>query len=154
MTHPADPDQMDDRLRRQAERLQALLGRLVRPPEEQVLSEVELSHREVRLLMALGEKGEAIMSNLASVLNAPQSTVTRMVDRLAMKGLVEHLRSEQDRRIVVVRATTKAKSLGEAFHRHRFEISRRMLEPLSPGEREILLELMHKLAHSRTEGQV
>jgi DNA-binding MarR family transcriptional regulator len=87
------------------------------------------------------------MTDLAAVLGTPLSTTTRMVDRLETKNLIERLRSEQDRRIVVVRNSARGQMFYDTFQRHHFELARRMLEPLSFGEREILLELMEKLTH-------
>jgi DNA-binding MarR family transcriptional regulator len=117
------------------------------PPTEPPtgLADIELSPREFNVLFALGDKGEMIMTDLAAALRAPLSTVTRIVDRLEGKGLVERSRSDEDRRIVIVKQGEKAKILHESFLQHQHEIARRMLEPLSAGEREILLELMDKL---------
>ena len=139
---------LDERLKHQAERLEALLDTLVKPPGEHEIPDIELSHREVRLLIALDQKGEAIMSDLAAALRSPLSTVTRMVDRLETKGLAERSRPEHDRRVVIVRPSARARVLSAAFHRHQFRIACRMLEPLSPAERELLLELMAKMSSS------
>lgn len=136
---------VDARLWHQAGQLEALLAKLVKIPKDHALSDIELSHREVRLLFALGARAEMTMTDLAAELDAPLSTVTRMADRLETKGLIERLRSVEDRRIVLIRGSERGRQMYAAFERHHFEMARRMLEPLSPGEREILLELMEKL---------
>jgi DNA-binding MarR family transcriptional regulator len=126
----------------------------LKPPSGHPFSELELSAREIQLLKAvwekaeMTEKGEMIMSDLASVLESPLSTITRMVDRLERKGLIERFRCEKDRRIVLVRYTDQGQMLRDCFLQHHFEMARRILEPLSLGEREILLELMGKMVNA------
>jgi DNA-binding MarR family transcriptional regulator len=146
------PDEtLDSRIKKQVILLQSQLTKLLKPPSGHPFSELELSVREVHLLRAIwergeiAERGEMIMSDLASVLESPLSTVTRMVDRLEGKGLVERFRCEKDRRIVLVRYTDKGHMLRECFLQHHFDMARRILEPLSLGEREMLLELIGKM---------
>ena len=142
-----------DQQGRQARTLRGLLMRLLEPPgdsNEHPLSDVELSPREVKVLMTLGEKGETIMSELANTLHVPLSTATRIIDRLNTKKLVERSRSDQDRRIVVVRPSAKGRSMHEGFRETQLVMASRMLEPLSGGEREILLELIAKMVHGLT----
>jgi DNA-binding MarR family transcriptional regulator len=141
----------DERSRRQANQLRVFLSKLADDSDEQVLPDVELSFREVRLMRALGERREMTMTDLAGVIRAPLSTVTRMVDRLESKGLAERFRSAEDRRIVVVRIAMKGQELCQLVERFHLDIARRMLEPLTPGEREILLELIAKMFRSKAD---
>jgi len=134
------------RFARQAVQLQAILLGLLQPPSEHVFPELALSFREISLLHTLRGRPEMIMTDLATMLRLPLSTVTRMVDRLEKMKLVERARSEQDRRLVLVKTSDKAMLLFAEFEKMQLEVARRILEPLSHGEREILLELMMKLA--------
>ena len=138
----------DHRIKEQARTLQALLARLLDPPmdtETHPLPDVELSPREIKVLLLLGDRSEMMMTDLASALHAPLSTVTRIVDRLEKKRMVARFRSDQDRRIVIVKEAEKGRALHNAIRSTQFAMSERMLRPLSNGEREILLELMAKL---------
>jgi DNA-binding MarR family transcriptional regulator len=142
------PEMADNRIKEQARTLQALLGRLLEPPidpDGHPLPDVELSPREIKVLLLLGDRSEMIMTDLASALHAPLSTVTRIVDRLEKKRLVARFRSDQDRRIVIVKEAEKGRLLHNAIRSTQLAMSERMLHPLSNGEREILLELMAKL---------
>jgi len=130
--------------KKQAARLQRLLFRLLRFPKDHALADVELSQREVRLLIALGEEALG-MTELAARLDAPVSTVTRRVDRLVEKGLVERARPENSRRSVVVRTTPRGLALYSSCEQHHLEMARAMLSPLTPAERGMLLELMEKM---------
>jgi len=114
-----------------------------RPPT--AASEVELSPQELRVIMTLGRKGVTIMSDLARALSLALSTATNTVDKLVTKELVERTRVDEDRRIVQIGLSDKGKRLHDAFHDCRLAMCRNMLEPLSPAEREIFLELMTKM---------
>src|ERR1035441_3827881 len=97
-----------------------------------------MSPREVKAVLLLGVHGQMIMTDLAAALHAPLSTVTRIVDRLENKRMVERARSEEDPREVVVRAGEKGRILHEIIQQSRMEMASRMLAPLTQGEREIL----------------
>lgn len=145
-----DIDKSDARLKRQARTLQALIALLMEHPMEpgdHPLPDVELSPREIKVLLLLGERSEMIMTDLATALRAPLSTVTRIVDRLESKQMVERFRSDEDRRIVIVKEADKGKLLRGRFRNSQLEMAARMLSPLSNGEREILLELLGKLSY-------
>lgn len=145
---PSPSDPMDARLKEQAQELQALLSQLLEPPLDPLtnrLADVEMSPREVKTVLLLGVHGQMIMTDLAAALHAPLSTVTRIVDRLENKRMVERARSEEDRRVVVVRAGEKGRILHEIIQQSRMDMASRMLAPLTHGEREILLELIGKL---------
>ena len=145
---PGPPQPVDARLEEQAKELQALLLQLLEPPFDPLtnrLPDVEMSPREVKAVQLLGVHGQMMMTDLAAALHAPLSTVTRIVDRLENKRMVERARSEEDRRVVVVRAGEKGRILHEIIRQSRMDMARRMLAPLTQGEREILLELIGKL---------
>lgn len=139
---------VDTRTQQQARELQALLAQLMGPPLDPQLAslpEIELSPREVNALILLGDKGQMTMTDLASLLQSPLSTVTRIMDRLEAKGLAERYRSEEDRRVVMVESSQKGKTLHNAVRESQLAMAERMLQPLTAGEREILLELIAKL---------
>jgi len=96
-------------------------------------------------LVVLGRKGATIMSELAGVLDVPLSTTTHTIDKLVAKGLVDRTRLDEDRRIVQVGLSERGQELHRSFLDMRLAIGRSMLEALSPGEREIFLELMAKI---------
>ena len=144
-------------LNKQAKTLQTSLALLLEPPMgpgHQPLPDVELSPREIKVLMLLGENGETIMTELAAGLPVPLSTLTRIVDRLERKQLIERFRSAEDRRIVIVREAAQGKLLRGIFRGSQLDLAARMLTPLSNGEREILLELLQKLTRGLEAGKL
>jgi len=122
-----------------------LYRRLVsRRPPPQPGSDTEVSRSETRAIMVLGD-GSAMMSDLAGDLNLALSSATSLVDKLVGKGLAERTRVDEDRRVVQVRLSEKGKLVYNAFLEAQLAMGRSMLEALSPGEREIFLELMAKM---------
>jgi DNA-binding MarR family transcriptional regulator len=105
----------------------------------------EVSREEIRAMIILHSAGKIIMSSLAEALGVPLSTATHTVDRLVAKGLAVRNRSDEDRRVVQVEMSEHGKKLQDAFRVKRGEMARSWLAPLSPGEREIFLELMDKI---------
>lgn len=138
----------------QTSRLYALLTELFsKPPSPESFPEVELSHREARILDGLHRNGPQTMSALAAQMAMPLSTLTRVVDRMRQKELIERVRTPEDRRVVQIGLSKRGCSVGEHFDDCKRQLVRTMLEPLSLGEREILLELMAKLvAASNRQG--
>jgi MarR family transcriptional regulator, organic hydroperoxide resistance regulator len=122
---------------------------LTRPGKEEECAP-EMSREEMRTLIVLGTAGRVTMTSLADGLGVPLSTATHTIDRLVAKSLAVRTRSEQDRRIVHVEISDLGKTLQANLRVKHLAMARSWLEPLSPGEREIFLELMGKITqHAR-----
>lgn len=76
------------------------------------------------VLGILSHHGEMKISELSKAVHLSNSTVSGIVDRLEKQQLVIRTRSEDDRRIVYVKASPKA----EAFHEDHRDIVRKKLE--------------------------
>lgn len=66
------------------------------------LSTVELSYPQVLVLYALLEKGTISIGGLSQHLKISQGVMSRTVDRMVAKGLVDRVRDSKDRRVVLV----------------------------------------------------
>lgn len=66
------------------------------------LSTVELSYPQVLVLYALLEKGTTTIGGLSQHLKISQGVISRTVDRMVEKGLVDRARDSEDRRVVRV----------------------------------------------------
>jgi DNA-binding MarR family transcriptional regulator len=80
----------------------------------------ELSYAQCGLLFALEASGECSASELAALADVAPATATQMLDHLAAGGFVERVRSERDRRIVLVSLTARGSEL-VAARRSRYE---------------------------------
>ena len=73
----------------------------------------ELTLPQMLVLTALSEDGTMPISRLARYIGSANSTVSGIVDRLEKMGLVERIRSEEDRRVIYVGLTTKYRAKKE-----------------------------------------
>jgi len=65
------------------------------------------SKNEVLIFWLLYRKKEVNMSEIAEYIHVPLNTATGIVSRMEKSGLVERMRSEQDKRIVLIRFSSK-----------------------------------------------
>ncbi|MCM0646999.1 MarR family transcriptional regulator [Clostridium swellfunianum] len=73
--------------------------------------ELNLTRPQGMLLGTLAHQGEMKVSELSESLGLSNSTVSGILDRLENQGLVERIRSKEDRRVVYVKIT-------EEFRKH------------------------------------
>jgi DNA-binding MarR family transcriptional regulator len=107
---------------------------------------VELSPPDVKAFAVLADNGSVTMSDYAKAMGTPLSTASHAVERLVAKGIAVRSHAETDRRVVRVQLSGKGKKMERMFKQVRLEMGRDMLACLTPGEREIFLELMVKIA--------
>ena len=96
------------------------------------------------ILLQLFRKPGIGPTEIARVLGVPATTTTSATDRLVRQGLIERARPETDRRAVSLSLTPEGHVLMDvilrAFNGHFAEI----LRPLTPQERDTLIELLQK----------
>lgn len=80
----------------------------------------QFSYAQFGLLFGLADEPEMSARRLAEVADLSPATVTQMLDHLEAVGLVARIRSEQDKRIVLVSLTEPGRKL-IASRRIRFE---------------------------------
>jgi DNA-binding MarR family transcriptional regulator len=73
----------------------------------------ELSYAQYGLLFRLFEEGTASAGELADLAALSPATATQMLDSLAKAGLVERVRSEFDKRVVLSSLTERGRELVE-----------------------------------------
>lgn len=94
---------------------------------EKVVQAAGLTPQQHQVLVALraAENGELSIGELADTLLLQPHSVSGLADRLQTVGLVERIRSEDDRRVVTLRLTVKARQLMTSLSRtHRDELLR------------------------------
>jgi DNA-binding MarR family transcriptional regulator len=106
-----------------------------------------LTSYEVLLFLAGAPDRRLRMSELAASLLLSQSGATRLVDRLARRGLVRRERCETDGRgFYAVLTPGGAELLAEARPTHLGGVRRLFLERLSAGELAVLAAVWERLA--------
>ncbi len=106
-----------------------------------------LSVSQAYALRALGE-GPLTMGALASALHLSVSAVTRVVDPLAGRGLVERHRDEGDRRICRVAMTAAGRRLWRRIHGELVDADREVLRRIDASERETVIRAIRDLSRS------
>jgi len=105
-----------------------------------------LSKLNLHVLMLLDHHGPLPMSRLAALVDVSVSNMTGIVDRLEQHAMVERVRDDRDRRLVLVRATPTGASRCEEVEGLRRANLRRLIGTLDGRERAVVLKAAQALA--------
>jgi len=136
-------------LKTQTERMQRLTKELLRRYQMRDRNEIAccgITVSQCYALDALGEHGEMTMVQLAGKLYVDKSTVTRVVDPLVARGLVERRYGEQDRREILARLTSAGSKLHQEIVASLQVSQREILERIPSPKREQVLESLEILS--------
>ncbi|NOX64130.1 MAG: MarR family transcriptional regulator [Chloroflexi bacterium] len=112
----------------------------------QQLSELGLTVPQYFVLSTLLDLGgRSSMGELSRKTHQVSATMTGIVDRLVRDGLVERVRGEQDRRLVIVEITPAGRELVEKAGKLAWESMGGVLETLSPREQEVAEKVIDSL---------
>lgn len=75
----------------------------------------EMKTIELYILLYVALKGPQSMSSLAREYSMTKSNITVLVDDMERKGLLARVRSEEDRRVIMITLTDSGKSFFESF---------------------------------------
>lgn len=141
MTTPIDPEQL-----KEARDFILFLGKTMRRCSHQFEREKDISQLDIMLLYTLLKKGPLPVKEIAANLpGVTLSSLTRLLDRLEKHDYVRRAIDPKDRRSFVISLTQQAKDLTAEGSTMMDHVARGMLEPLSPAERLMLLELYEKI---------
>jgi len=87
------------------------------------------------VLMEIDENGRLTMGQLAAQLRLDGSTLSRTIDGLVAKGLVERLRDVSDRRIIQIRLTAEGKATCRTIHQENDGHIRRIFAKIPAAKR-------------------
>ena len=105
----------------------------------------DISVNDMHIMEAMGILEPKNMSTVARSLSITVGTLTTAINNLVKKGDVERVRSQEDRRVVLISLSPK----GERAYRHHAAFHQKMvmavLKDLSPEETECLTRALGKL---------
>jgi DNA-binding MarR family transcriptional regulator len=104
-----------------------------------------LTGPQVTAVKMLEGLGNLSLSALSERMSAKNSTVTGIVDRMERDGLVQRVRSEADRRVVLIRLTEDGLTLARAIPLESLQIFTSALASLTVEERKELTRLLLKV---------
>jgi len=91
--------------------LQRKFDRARRQNEVDIWMSLPITMAQLKCLFFISNQGSTNSRKLAEALRVTPTNITGIIDRLVQQGLVNRARDAQDRRIVVLKATTKGKRL-------------------------------------------
>ena len=128
---------------------EALLGirmaaaRVTAPWSQFLKATKDLSTGQYNVLRILRGSTEALTcGEIGERTIARDPDVTRLVDRLAKRGLVRRIRSQTDRRVVQVEITKRGRNLLDELDPHARRMPRALLGHLSPAQLHQLSRLL------------
>lgn len=126
------------------------LARRMQTESEVELAEFGLRARHVIALTLLRDHGEQNQSDLSATLGMDPTNVVALLNELENDGLVQRLRSPQDRRRHTVSLTPAGKARLEEVNQILAGVELRVLDPLTPDERQALYTLLTRATSSPT----
>lgn len=98
----------------------------------------ELTFSQVEILRFIGESGKETMKSIADHLKITPPSATAMIDEMEKRGLVKRINDTQDRRVVIIAFTPKAKKLFASISARKQTILSSMLSRLSTQDKKTL----------------
>jgi len=145
----------DKRIEEYAEELGELIPTIARaihtetsPEVVRQVFDIDVSPPEFFVLSYLPAEREPNMSEIGGALSIDFSTLTRLVNKLVDKSLVERRSDPQDRRVVRVRLTERGKEIMLMVEKEKKRRIVSILRRLSNEEIESLLRIM-RIIHDR-----
>lgn len=110
---------------------------------------------EWRILASLAGGDEIPVGRLAQLVLVPQPTVTRQLDRMALKGLVERVADATDRRLTLARITPQGQALAQGLIAQARAHERRVLAPFGRERAALLKQVLQDIIdqHQRPAGR-
>ncbi len=100
---------------------------------------------DMRVIETIGIGRPKNMSSVAKALSVTTGTLTISVNSLVKKGFVERVRSEQDRRVVLVSLTEKGRQIYERHQRFHDELVKGIVSQLDEQEKVLLERILSNL---------
>ena len=95
----------------------------------------DITTGQLKMLRILGHEDNCTMKELAEMADVTMPTATGLVDRMVGGGLAVRADDPNDRRVVRVKLTAKAKALRERWRRHRVGKIDHVLSGLAAADR-------------------
>ncbi len=103
------------------------------------------SKNEVLIFWLLYQKKEVNMSEIAEYIHVPLNTATGIVGRMEKGGLIERTRSEQDKRIVLIRFSEKGQAQFNRLIAELMSYMTKILSEFTPEELKLMEGMMAKV---------
>jgi DNA-binding MarR family transcriptional regulator len=115
------------------------------PLYDWVRREYGLLRPHVAVIYSLGLRDRVTARDIGISFGFPKNTLSRAVQTLERRGLIQRERHRADKRSFLLRLTSRGRAVFEETLPSFVGVQEEMLKPLAPGEREILSVLLAKI---------
>jgi len=105
----------------------------------------DLSMTQLHVLWQLEHHGALPMSRIAELLGISLSNATGLIERMAERGLIERVRTEDDRRLVLIRPDVAGRQALTEAELLKREAMRTVLQRLGPAQLRRVADALHDL---------
>ena len=127
-------------------RLQLLARMIERESARQLADEAGISLAEWRVLVFVGTKARASAADVCIAFDVDRAEVSRAVARLTGAGLLARQQDDENRKRLLLELTDAGLALYRRMRDRRVDYFRSILSDLQPRERELLDDLLLRLA--------
>jgi DNA-binding MarR family transcriptional regulator len=111
----------------------------------------DLTAVQYAALVAIGLHPSIDATRISRLISLDRSTLGDVLERIEAKGLVQRNASPADRRIKLLTLSRKGKALLSEVEGSVRRVQERLLEPLLPAQRKVLLSLLTRLAEGHDD---
>lgn len=105
----------------------------------------DISSNDMHIMEAIGLEDPKNMSTVAKTLSVTVGTLTIAINALVKKGYVHRVRSEKDRRVVLISLTEKGRKAYRHHEKFHDDMIKAVLKDLSEEETRILVHALTNL---------
>jgi DNA-binding MarR family transcriptional regulator len=113
-----------------------------------IVQQLDVTASQGYILLALPEHESINMNDLSIKMRLANSTMTRMVDQLVQKGMVNRATDNQDRRIVLIRLTEQGQDVKTRLKNTLQDLFSQVLSDLPENRRVEILQSLETLNQS------
>lgn len=104
-----------------------------------------LTPPQMMIMFMLAKEKYLKVSEISKKMSLANSTVSGIIDRLEKQGFVERVRSEEDKRVVYVRAATHMDEIHQDYHQSVTNFLAALTDDISKEEVTSIISGLHKL---------
>lgn len=106
----------------------------------------DISNNDMHVIEAIGKEEPRNMSMIAKTLSVTVGTLTIAINNLVKKGYVNRVRSDEDRRVVLISLSDKGIKAYDHHERFHDEMIKATLNGMNQEETEVLIKALKNLS--------
>jgi DNA-binding MarR family transcriptional regulator len=146
-----ETDSIDVLLDYQSQKLQDLIEEVVRCCKERTLflsKKFDIPEAELRCLMLFGEERYLTAKGISQKLDVAKSRVTKIINGLVQKRLVESIDDPKDARVKLIGLTSKGQKQSRELNEVTKDLHQRLLLEFEPEQRKMVISCLEILRAS------